>query len=89
MLHLAAMKKGQFSSFTSIMLIILSGIVITLSATTGYLYRQNKHFQSEQRELIIQNDSIISVNIKLTQALETKSGPAKNPSLSFKSQDKK
>lgn len=85
MLQFAIMLKRISPSLTLVLLITLGSIVIVLTVVTGYLYQQNKNYKTQIRELIIQNDSIMSVNIKLTDALKLKSGSKDYPSLSFKS----
>jgi hypothetical protein len=46
--------------------------VIFLTATSGYLYRQNKNYQYQNQRLIILNDSILSENIELKNTLQQK-----------------
>lgn len=54
------------SSFLFVVLSIALGIV------SFKLYRSNKAYQQRNRSLLIQNDSILSVNIQLINALETR-----------------
>jgi hypothetical protein len=81
---------SQFTSMKKpttgpIFYIILSAIIITLTGFSGYLYRCNLAYSKLNRELIIQNDSIISVNIELTRKLDGKtSGNGQNSGISFK-----
>jgi hypothetical protein len=42
-------------------------VTFLLTVVSGCLYRQNRSYESRNRELIIQNDSILSVNIELSQ----------------------
>ena len=45
-------------------------IALVLVTTVGScLYNENKYYKKANRELIIQNDSIISVNIELKSAV--------------------
>ena len=53
----------------SILFSILICTVILLLMVNGSLYLQNRYYRLENRELIIRNDSIISVNIELKSAL--------------------
>lgn len=63
--------------------ITIAAIVFCL--TSGCLYQQNNAYRSVNRRLIIQNDSIISVNIELKNALMEKTMPAKkNRSVAIK-----
>ena len=59
-------KKGS-----SAMLIVLTCI---LFFSTVYLYLQNAAYRKINRQLILQNDSIISVNIHLADTLKKESG---------------
>jgi hypothetical protein len=43
----------------------LFAVNIILVIAVGMLYLQNRSYKSMNRELIIQNDSILSVNLKL------------------------
>jgi hypothetical protein len=47
-------------------------LVCLFAVTSGYMFVQNTKFENENRRLIIQNDSIISVNIELINALQLK-----------------
>jgi hypothetical protein len=51
---------------------LLIGSVILLGFFTGFLYKERKTIQEHNRQLIIQNDSIISVNILLADSLRQK-----------------
>jgi hypothetical protein len=61
-----SLKVGPFLIFAAL------GSVIASLLFSGYLYNQNNSYQSENRKLIIQNDSILSVNIELKKALQHK-----------------
>ena len=54
---------------SSIFLSILICVVVLLLLVNGSLYLQNRYYRQENRQLIISNDSIISVNIELKSAL--------------------
>lgn len=51
---------------------LLMGVFIVITAASGYLYHQNKSYQFENQRLIIVNDSILSENIELKNALRQK-----------------
>ena len=55
---------------------ILVCVMVLLVMVSASLFLQNKHYRQENRELIIQNDSIMSVNIELKSALN---GGLSNP----------
>lgn len=74
------MKQHSFFEGSTIFY-LLTGIILTLLLISGCLYHQKKAFQQQNRELIIQNDSIIAVNIKLQNALQLKSVTFSNNSL--------
>jgi hypothetical protein len=44
--------------------------VMGLLALSGCLFKQSTSYRLKNRELILQNDSLISVNIELKQELE-------------------
>ena len=73
MLHLAFMKQAK-SATGSLLLPILWGAAVCLVLFSTYLYKNNQSVKQHNRELIIQNDSIISVNIELRQELERREG---------------
>lgn len=50
-------------------LFLLSAGAVVLTAASGYLYRQNKSYQYQNQRLIVVNDSILSENIELKNAL--------------------
>lgn len=45
-------------------------LIIVLGAMSSCLYVSNAAYRQQNRDLIIQNDSVISVNIGLTRELE-------------------
>lgn len=51
-------------------LLLLTGIIFILVIISGFLYQQKRFYQQQNRDLIIQNDSVLSVNIELQNALE-------------------
>jgi len=55
-------------------------ITLALFFSTIYLFVQNNYYRNENRQLILQNDSIISVNLQLKDTLEKEAGAT----LSFK-----
>lgn len=83
MLQLAPYMK-QRHLFSAPLFIILSGITILLAFTAGHFYRETKKYQEQNRALIIQNDSIISVNIELRNAIRFTSTSKKTTPAFFK-----
>lgn len=61
--------QNQISRKGSILLLVLVLAIVMLTTAGSYLYSQNRYYKKANRELIIQNDSIISVNIKLKSAV--------------------
>ena len=57
---------------TTMISLLVSGLII-LALLSGVLYHQSRTYESENRRLIIQNDSIMSVNIELKNTLMGKS----------------
>lgn len=49
-------------SLPVVILFLLMVISITMN---GFLYQQNRSYRHHNRELILQNDSILSVNLEL------------------------
>jgi hypothetical protein len=66
-------------------LLLLTGIIFLLVLVSGFLYQQKRFYQQQNRELIIRNDSVLSVNIELKNALEQKPADTK-PSVKLKTQ---
>jgi cbb3-type cytochrome oxidase subunit 3 len=66
---------------------LMSGAILFLCFIAGFLYTEKKSFQQENRQLIIENDSIMSVNIVLVDSLKQKAllPVQKNLSVVFKS----
>lgn len=62
--------KNAFLRYGSVMVLILTGVILILVVISGCLYVQKKNFQKDNRELIIKNDSIMSVNIELMNQLQ-------------------
>lgn len=50
--------------------LLLICFVMGLLALSGCLFKQSTSYKLRNRELILQNDSLISVNIELKQELE-------------------
>lgn len=66
------------------------GIILTLTLVSGCLFHQNKVYESQNRKLIIQNDSIMSVNIELKNFLEQRNSSAiKTSTKGFKEEGQK
>ena len=51
------------------LLYLLTGLLLVTVISTASLIRSNSRYEHRNRELVLQNDSIIAVNIKLTQAV--------------------
>jgi hypothetical protein len=49
---------------------LMNGAILLLCFISGLLYSEKKCIQHENRQLIIQNDSIMSVNIVLADSLK-------------------
>lgn len=56
--------------------IFLVFFVTALLALSGCLYKQSISYKLKNRALILQNDSLISVNIELTRELQKIQGDA-------------
>jgi len=65
-------------------LIILAGATLILSFTAGHFYNETLKYKEQNRALIIQNDSILSVNIELKNAIRFISTAKKTTPVSFK-----
>jgi hypothetical protein len=51
---------------------VFAGLTIVAIAFSALLYHRNQLYLDTNRQLILQNDSIISVNIELQKALQHK-----------------
>lgn len=58
------MRKDTFSGASTIISLLVL-VIIILTLVIGSLYSQNKSYQFENRGLILQNDSVLSVNAEL------------------------
>lgn len=65
--------KKEFVRATRLFTFLLGAVLLVLALLSGFLYTRSKNFESANRKLIIQNDSIMSVNIELKNALQQKS----------------
>ncbi len=63
------MMQKVRSGTGSVIFYVLVLLILSLTATLGYFYSQNRLYQQKNRALIIQNDSILSVNVELRAAL--------------------
>ena len=50
-------------------ILLLSGVVLISLLVNGMLYRQYQSYKHQNRTLILQNDSILSVNLELINDL--------------------
>lgn len=62
-------KRFRFFRSNSPVLLILIAISVILIVINGCLYKTNKVYRRENRDLIIQNDSVLSINIELNEEL--------------------
>jgi hypothetical protein len=84
----SGMRKHSFRSgpVPIYILVTLVGILLFIS---GCLYRQKTEYQNQNRQLIIQNDSVMSVNIELVKTLEIKKPSSiENPPVRVESKEK-
>ena len=58
------------------------GVFVVMLFFNGFLFIQNKEYKTLNRELIIQNDSILSANIELMKAFEKQRNLSNNLTLS-------
>jgi transcription termination factor Rho len=87
--ELAFVMKTSSQSIKPRLLLVMAGIIAVLIVVSGWLATQNRQYQSHNRKLIIQNDSIMAVNIELLQVLEGKvEMPKKHVLFSLKSASK-
>ncbi len=68
--------QGQLYLFKKPVFLLLIAAILALSITSGFLYTEKHSVQELNRQLIIQNDSILSVNILLKDSLKGKPIPA-------------
>ena len=62
--------QKHISTGSSSLLFILVIALVVLTTVGSCLYTENRNYKEANRELIIQNDSIISANIRLQAALK-------------------
>jgi hypothetical protein len=55
---------------------VLTGLLFLSMAAAAWLYNENLSYKKACKELILQNDSILSANIELKQILESKAANA-------------
>lgn len=67
---------------------LLNGALLLLCALVFCLYRDKKVMQRQNRELIIQNESLLSVNIILGDSVKQKAVPAHDQNPSFTNEEK-
>lgn len=49
---------------------VFAGLAVIAIAFSGFLFHRNQLYLDSNRQLVLQNDSIISVNIELRKALQ-------------------
>ena len=64
-------RRGLYVSKT--MFLIAIGAVCLLVFATGFLMKERRSMQEQTRHLIIQNDSVMSVNLVLSDSLKKRS----------------
>ena len=62
------MRPRLFRGNSPVLLVLLV-LIMTLMIVNGCLYKSNKAYRQENRTLIIQNDSVLSINIELNEQL--------------------
>jgi hypothetical protein len=88
-LNFAIVMKRNAQLYSRLLSYMLVTLVAMLLGVSLLLLKSNDEYQAHNRQLIIQNDSIIAVNIELLQALEQKSSLLKRgTSFSLKSVSK-
>lgn len=65
------MKKAAVG-WTWVIVWTCAGLAIAATASSALLYQRNQLYQNSNRELILQNDSLMSVTIELQKALQHK-----------------
>jgi hypothetical protein len=48
-----------------LVVVFLLGLMVASVTVNGILFQQNRSYKHQNRELILQNDSILSVNLEL------------------------
>lgn len=51
---------------------LCAGLTVAATASTAVLYHRNELYLNTNRQLLLQNDSIMAVNIELQKALQHK-----------------
>lgn len=64
--------KTDVVKLKRVVFLLLTAFIVIMTAS-GYLYRQNKNYQYQNQRLIVVNDSILSENIELKNALRQNS----------------
>lgn len=62
-----------------VFLFSMVAVLFAFITASGYLYHQNRSYQYQNQRLIILNDSILSENIELKNALHQKSSAVFQP----------
>ena len=60
------------------LLYLLTGLLLVMVVTSASLIRANSRYERRNRALVLQNDSIIAVNIKLKQAVQPQAALPQN-----------
>ena len=66
------MQKALFSKREP-QFLLMTGVLLLLFIISGFMYQQKRSLQQQNRQLIIENDSIRSVNILLEDSVKQRS----------------
>ena len=77
MVQIAAVSSMTKARDGKRILIFLLLIIAFLAGTTAVLLMQNRSYRKANRDLVIQNDSVMSANIELSRTLSKTEGAAK------------
>jgi hypothetical protein len=77
------------ANFKVPLFVFAGGVVLVTMTALGYLYNQNKSYQYQNQRLIILNDSILSENIELKNALQKQPTTFKAMPGNFKKKENK
>lgn len=69
MLQIATMAKKGIAGIGSFMAFLIAGLLLSVFLS-AFLFQQQRFYKHENRRLIIENDSLISVNIALRDSLQ-------------------
>ena len=76
--------KALVRRYRFLFLYLVPMVVLVLVLCSGFLYKENREVRRINRELMVQNDSILSVNLELKNALSRKAALQGRTGVSFK-----